>query len=153
MNLRSASIALDCVNNLLHYFGVVARMYAGHFDSSMGMWLHSHCFISIVSHDVFKGLLLIQHLSIFIVTLKPQSGSLVIEVISDTQVVGPVLMHVIFRLLHHNIFTGSEDVSTCTLILLCNLVYVHCFFFLLIVVNYIIDVVDINSLISFGIRS
>jgi hypothetical protein len=151
VDLGSASIALDSVDNLLHDFGVVAGVYAGHLDSSMGVWLHSHSFISIVSHDVFEGLLLIEHLPLFIVALQPQSGRLVVEVVSNAQVVCPIPGYTVFRLLHDNVLAGSEDIASCSLVLILYFVYVHGFLFLLLVINHVVDVIDINSLRGFGL--
>lgn len=65
MDLRSAAIQGDGVNNLFHNLGVVTGVNARLFLSTMRVGLNSHSFVCVVSHDIFENFLFIKDLTTF----------------------------------------------------------------------------------------
>ena len=81
-DLGLASVGLYGFDNCLHYLGVVARMNACLLHINMGMLLHCHCLLGVVSGNVLKYLGLGKRVSFLVETGEPQPGSLSVEIVS-----------------------------------------------------------------------
>ena len=74
------------------------------------MRFHGDGFLCIVSHDIFEDFLLTQDIPVLCVAEEPEPRGLVVEVVSDRQVVGPHLMHRFFVLIYYDVFVSCEYV-------------------------------------------
>ncbi len=146
MDLRCATVECYCIDNLFHYFRVIAWMDACFFLCWMRVGFNCHSFLCVISHNILKNLWFWQHLSILRVTNKPKSRSLVIEVICDTQVVCPCFVNCVFLLVHNNIFAGTKHIDIFFPLLILNIIDVHNF--LVILLLFIINVNDLSNVID-----
>lgn len=124
----------------------------------MRVRFNCHCFLCVISHDIFEYLWLWENLSIFGVTNKPKSGSFVIEVISDAQIVCPCLLNSVFLLVHDYVLPWAEDIVVVFGFLVLNVIYVHNFLVVLLLlliidINNLPDIINIHSLLLRSVRS
>ena len=152
MNWWCSSIHSYSIDDLFHYFSMIARMNAGFLLSWVRMSLNSHCFLCVISHDIFKYLCFRENLSILWVTNKPKSRSFVIEVISDAQIVCPCLLNSVFLLVHDYVLSRAEDIVVVFSFLVLNVIYVHNFLVVLLLlliidINNLPDIINIHSLL------
>ena len=149
MDLRSAAIQGDGVNNLFHNLGVVTGVNARLFLSTMRVGLNSHSFVCVVSHDIFENFLFIKDLTTFWITYQPKSRGLIIEIVGNTEIVGTCFCHGVFLFVHDDVFAGGKYIIFSFLLI--DIVNIHDFVLLLLLftvinVNYFSYIIDIHCL-------
>jgi len=122
---------------------------------------NGHSFVGVLSHDVFKHLLLSEQLALLVVAQKPKTGRVMVVVVSDGQVVRSkllncILMDQVFIPILHNVIATFKAVVT-IIIRLHHLVHVDDLFFLVILLFWVIHhlghVVNVYHIIYFTLFS
>ena len=142
MDLRRASIHLYCIDDFLHDFGMIAVMDARLFHAQVRMRLHRDSLLRIIWHHILINIVFREQLAVHRVTQKPQPGGLVVEVVGYAQVVGPVSMNRVFRLVHYHVFIRCKHI-VCLLKLFGDIINVNCFLIFRLIILQVINVDEI----------
>lgn len=150
MNLWVTSITLDCINDLLHYLGMVARVDACFLYAQMRMIFNSDCFVRIISHNVFKHFFFTQYLSVLIIPDQPKPWGLIVEIVSDAKIIRSHFMHCFIWFISDNIFSCCEYIIWIPFSLIVYIVNIDCFLLFNLIIctfYYIINIINIHCLL------
>ena len=89
------------------------------------MVFNGNSLVSIICHDILEYFFFLQQLAVLIVPNQPESWGLVVEIISNAQIVWTHFMHGFFGFIYWNKFTSGKDVHFILIII--DIVNINCF--------------------------
>ena len=113
-HFRFAAIAYDSVYDSLHHLRVVARMYAKLLLVNLRVLFKSDSFVGVVAHNVLVHFFFREQLSVFSVTLQPQSWRSRVKIVGDAQVILPHFFNVIVI-----VFFALNKLAPCEYVVSC----------------------------------